>query len=58
MNLAIRGINANLGAAARDTFSKDQHQNEKFDFTLQTLLSIKIGEIIMNWFKMIDGMII
>ena len=34
MNLAVRGISANLGAAARDTFAKDQHQDEKFDFIM------------------------
>lgn len=34
MNLAIRGISADLGAAARDTFAKDQHQDEKFDFIM------------------------
>lgn len=34
MNLAIRGISANLGAAARDTFAKDQHQDLKADFIM------------------------
>ena len=34
MNLAIRGIAANLGAAARDTFAKDQHQDLKADFIM------------------------
>ncbi|HBN5964070.1 TPA: N-6 DNA methylase [Acinetobacter baumannii] len=34
MNLAIRGISADLGAAARDTFSKDQHPDQKFDFIM------------------------
>lgn len=34
MNLAIRGIIANLGLAARDTFAKDQHQDETFDFIM------------------------
>lgn len=34
MNLAIRGISANLGAAARDTFSKDQHPDLKADFVM------------------------
>lgn len=34
MNLAIRGISADLGAAARDTFAKDQHPDQKFDFIM------------------------
>jgi type I restriction enzyme M protein len=34
MNLAIRGISANLGEAATDTFSKDQHKDLKADFIL------------------------
>jgi len=34
MNLAIRGISANLGAAARDTFAKDQHPDLKADFIM------------------------
>lgn len=34
MNLAIRGITADLGAAARDTFAKDQHPDQKFDFIM------------------------
>lgn len=34
MNLAIRGISANLGDSAVDTFSKDQHQDLKADFIL------------------------
>lgn len=33
MNLGIRGIEADLGTYA-DTFSNDQHRNEKFDFIL------------------------
>ena len=33
MNLGIRGIEADLGVYA-DTFSADQHKNEKFDFIL------------------------
>lgn len=33
MNLGIRGIEADLGVYA-DTFSNDQHKNEKFDFIL------------------------
>ena len=33
MNLGIRGIEADLGIYA-DTFSADQHKNEKFDFVL------------------------
>lgn len=33
MNLGIRGIEADLGNYA-DTFSNDQHKNEKFDFIL------------------------
>ncbi len=34
MNLAIRGISANLGAIADDTFSKDQHQDLKADYIM------------------------
>lgn len=34
MNLAIRGISANLGAAPRNTFSADQHKDLKADFIL------------------------
>ena len=34
MNLAIRGIPANLGKKDADTFSQDQHKNEKFDFII------------------------
>jgi type I restriction enzyme M protein len=34
MNLAIRGISANLGEKADDTFSKDQHQDLKADFIM------------------------
>ena len=34
MNLAIRGISANLGAKADDTFSSDQHPNLKADFIM------------------------
>lgn len=34
MNLAIRGISANLGAAPRNTFSADQHKNLKADFIM------------------------
>ena len=34
MNLAIRGISANLGAVARDTFAKDQHPDLKADFIM------------------------
>jgi len=34
MNLAIRGISANLGDAATDTFGKDQHKDLKADFIL------------------------
>lgn len=33
MNLGIRGIEADLGSYA-DTFSADQHKNEKFDFVM------------------------
>ncbi|MBQ9812780.1 MAG: N-6 DNA methylase [Thermoguttaceae bacterium] len=35
MNLAIRGISANLGAEAADTFKKDQHKDLKADFSLE-----------------------
>ena len=34
MNLGIRGIPANLGKKEADTFSQDQHKNEKFDFII------------------------
>lgn len=34
MNLAIRGISANLGVKADDTFSKDQHYDLKADFIM------------------------
>ena len=34
MNLAIRGINANLGAVANDTFHKDQHPDLKADYVM------------------------
>ncbi len=34
MNLAIRGIAANMGAASRDTFAKDQHPDLKADFIM------------------------
>jgi len=34
MNLAIRGISANLGAVPADTFAKDQHQDLKADFIM------------------------
>ena len=34
MNLAIRGIAANLGAVPADTFAKDQHKDLKADFIM------------------------
>ena len=34
MNLAIRGIEANLGEANADSFLKDQHPTLKADFVL------------------------
>ena len=34
MNLAIRGISANLGDVAADTFSKDQHKDLKADYIM------------------------
>lgn len=34
MNLAIRGISANLGDVAEDTFLKDQHKDLKADFIM------------------------
>ncbi len=34
MNLAIRGISANLGEMAADTFSNDQHKDLKADFIM------------------------
>lgn len=35
MNLAIRGITANLGAEAANTFLNDQHKDLKADFSLE-----------------------
>ena len=35
MNLAIRGISANLGAEAANTFMNDQHKDLKADFSLE-----------------------
>ena len=34
MNLAIRGISANLGDVAADTFGKDQHPDLKADYIM------------------------
>ncbi len=34
MNLAIRGISANLGDSAADTFGKDQHKDLKADYII------------------------
>ena len=34
MNLAIRGIDADLGDHNADTFFNDLHKNERFDFIL------------------------
>ena len=34
MNLAIRGISANLGKKAVSTFTDDQHSDEKFDYIM------------------------
>lgn len=34
MNLAVRGISANLGAVAADTFAKDQHPDLKADYIM------------------------
>lgn len=34
MNLAIRGINGNLGKKAVSTFTDDQHKDERFDFIM------------------------
>ncbi|HUN03787.1 MAG TPA: N-6 DNA methylase, partial [Niabella sp.] len=34
MNLAIRGISANLGEKAADTFLDDQHKDLKADFIM------------------------
>lgn len=34
MNLAIRGIDADLGSHNADTFFEDLHKNERFDFVL------------------------
>jgi len=34
MNLAIRGINANLGEKAADTFANDQHKDLKADYIM------------------------
>ena len=41
MNLAIRGISANLGEMAANTFTNDQHKDLKADFIMQTHLSIR-----------------
>ncbi len=35
MNLAIRGISANLGAEAANTFKNDQHKDLKADFSME-----------------------
>jgi type I restriction enzyme M protein len=34
MNLAIRGMGANLGAEPADTFHRDQHPTERFDYIM------------------------
>ena len=34
MNLAIRGISANLGEKAADTFANDQHKDKRFDYIM------------------------
>jgi len=34
MNLAIRGMSANLGKEPADTFSRNQHASERFDYIL------------------------
>jgi type I restriction enzyme M protein len=34
MNLAIRGIDGNLGKESADSFTKDQHAGSKFDFVM------------------------
>lgn len=34
MNLAIRGISANLGEKAADTFFNDQHKDQRFDYIM------------------------
>ena len=34
MNLAIRGISANLGDKEDSTFTYDQHKGEKVDFIM------------------------
>lgn len=34
INMAIRGIEANLGEYPKDTFAKDLHKTEKFDFIM------------------------
>lgn len=41
MNLAIRGISANLGEMAANTFTNDQHKDLKADLLWQTRLSIR-----------------
>ena len=38
MNLAIRGISANLGEMAANTFINDQHKDLKADLTLKSLV--------------------
>ena len=34
INMAIRGIEANLGAYPKDTFAKDLQAGERFDFIM------------------------
>jgi len=50
MNLAIRGISANLGDLNADTFAKDLHPDLKADYIMAnpSLLTKGIGEVKMN----------
>lgn len=41
MNLAIRGIDADLGDHNADTFFEDLHKTEKFDFILANALQLE-----------------
>ncbi len=40
MNLAIRGIAANLGEVAENTFMKDQHKDLKADYIMEIIFSL------------------
>lgn len=49
MNLAIRGISANLGEMAANTFTNDQHKDLKADYIMANPPLIrKNGVVIMS----------